>query len=283
MLSRIYLYLKLMRFDKPIGSLLLLWPTFWALWLANHGSPPIKLIAIFTLGVILTRALGCVINDVADRNLDCQVERTRDRPLTSGRVSLLEAIVIAIILACLGFLLVLQLNPFAIKLSFFALAIMTIYPFSKRWFKAPQTFLGIAFAMGIPMAFAASMNQLPPLAFLLFVATFFWIVAYDTCYALMDYQDDVKVGINSTAVLFGKYSLPIICVCIIIFLALILYLAIHIQFGAKFYMIYILILFLFAWQFKLLLRKSEVHYYQAFLVNHWIGMLVFLAFFISIK
>ena len=194
---RLTQYGLLMRVDKPIGILLLLWPTLWALWLAAEGMPKLSLIVIFSLGVFLTRSAGCVINDFADRNFDGKVERTKNRPLASGRVSEKEAVLLFVMLALTAFGLVLLLNSLSIILSVIAIAIATAYPFMKRITYFPQVVLGAAFSMSIPMAFAASNNEIPQTAWLLYIANLLWVLAYDTLYGMVDKQDDLKIGIKS--------------------------------------------------------------------------------------
>ena len=202
-LQRLPLYLKLMRADKPIGTLLLLWPTLWALWIAANGTPQWHLLAIFTLGTFLMRSAGCVVNDFADRNFDAHVERTAQRPLATGAVSKREALQLAAGLCALAFALVLFTNRLTILLSFGAVLLAGLYPFMKRYTQMPQLVLGAAFGWGIPMAFAAQSSTLPAGCWVLYIANLFWTVAYDTFYAMVDRDDDVKIGIKSTAILFG--------------------------------------------------------------------------------
>ncbi|HVX58035.1 MAG TPA: 4-hydroxybenzoate octaprenyltransferase, partial [Candidatus Saccharimonadales bacterium] len=203
-------YLVLTRMDRPIGALLLLWPTWWALWLAAGDWPPLKPLVIFTLGVFAMRAAGCAINDFADRKLDPQVERTAGRPIASGRVTPREALVVFAVLLVFAFVLVLFTNALTIKLSFAGAALAAIYPFTKRWTYLPQVVLGAAFGWSIPMAFAAVSNTVPAVGWLLFIANILWSVVYDTEYAMVDRDDDLKVGAKSTAILFGDADLPIL-------------------------------------------------------------------------
>lgn len=204
--ARLTDYAVLMRLDRPIGSLLLLWPTLWALWFAAGGWPDIGLLAVFVLGVFLMRSAGCVINDYADRGFDAHVERTRTRPIAAGRVPPREALVLFAALGLAAFLLVLTLNRLAVLLSFVGVFLAVTYPFLKRWTYLPQFYLGAAFGWGIPMAFAAQANALPPLAWVLFGANICWAVAYDTAYAMSDRPDDLRIGVKSTAILFGQYD-----------------------------------------------------------------------------
>ena len=199
-------YLRLTRMDRPIGAFLLLWPTLWALWLAGNGRPDVAVVVIFIAGTFVMRAAGCVVNDYADRHIDPQVKRTRNRPLASGELSVRQAAAAFVLLLLLAFLLVLQLNRHAQLLSLFAVFIAAVYPFTKRFTHLPQLVLGVAFSWGIPMAYAALTGALPSEAWLLFAANFFWIVAYDTQYAMVDRDDDLSIGVKSTAILFGRYD-----------------------------------------------------------------------------
>ena len=211
--ERLGLYAKLVRLDKPIGTLLLLWPTLWALWIAADGKPSLKLVVIFSLGTLLMRSAGCAINDYADRDFDLHVERTKNRPLTSRKISTKEALAVAGILALLAFFLVLQTNAITIALSFPALFIAASYPYTKRFFAIPQAYLGVAFGFGIPMAFAAQTGSVPALAWIMLLANIFWAIAYDTEYAMVDRNDDLKLGLNTSAVLFADFDVAAIMIC----------------------------------------------------------------------
>ena len=200
--GRLISYAYLIRLDKPIGTLLLLWPTLWALWLASGGLPDLKILLIFVLGTFLMRSAGCAINDYADRDFDRHVQRTQARPVTSGKISSKEAVLIAGLLALIAFLLIQPLNDYTKKLSFFALAVAFIYPFTKRFFAIPQAVLGIAFGFGIPMAYAAILNVIPLEAWILFIGNIFWAIAYDTAYAMVDREDDVRLGLRTSAITF---------------------------------------------------------------------------------
>lgn len=208
--DKLYAYAQLMRIDRPIGTLLLLWPTLWALWLANEGMPPWHLLVIFTAGVFIMRAAGCVINDYADRNFDGHVERTQHRPLAAGKIAPRNALILFTGLGILAFALVCLTNTFTIALSFGGIALAACYPFMKRHTHLPQLVLGAAFSWGIPMAFSASLSELPPTAWLVFTANLLWTVVYDTQYAMVDRDDDLKIGIKSTAILFGEQDKMII-------------------------------------------------------------------------
>ncbi len=212
-MNRLSLYFRLVRLDKPIGILLLLWPTLIALWIASNGPPDWRILLIFTLGTVLMRSAGCAINDFADRDIDKHVKRTAERPLTSGRIKSWEAVAVAGVLAVLAFLLILPLNALTKQMSVAAVIIAGTYPYFKRFFAIPQAYLGIAFGFGIPMAFAAVLNQVPALAWWLLVANVFWAVAYDTEYAMVDRDDDLKIGIRTSAITFGRFDVAAIMLC----------------------------------------------------------------------
>jgi 4-hydroxybenzoate polyprenyltransferase len=211
--NRLHLYVKLVRLDKPIGILLLLWPTLAALWIASDGKPDWHIVAIFTIGTILMRSAGCAINDFADRDIDKYVKRTAERPLTSGKINAWEAILVATILALLAFTLILPLNTLTKQLSVAAVLIAASYPYFKRFFSIPQAYLGIAFGFGIPMAFAAIQNTVPMMAWILLLANVFWAIAYDTEYAMVDKDDDLKIGIKTSAITFGRFDVLAIMLC----------------------------------------------------------------------
>ncbi|SEH84824.1 4-hydroxybenzoate polyprenyltransferase [Rheinheimera pacifica] len=267
-------YLQLMRINKPIGTYLLLWPTWWALWLAAEGPPALCLLLVFSAGVVLMRAAGCVINDYADRKWDGAVERTKQRPLASGAISSSEALQLFALLVLLSAGLLLFLNWQTVLLSVVALLLASVYPFMKRYTHLPQVVLGAAFSWGMPMAFMAIQLQLPPILWLLYVANLLWTVAYDTYYALVDRPDDVKVGIKSTAILFGKYALAIIALlqlCTLLLLVTVGYLA---QLHLVYYLSLIAAAGCFIYQY-IIARRSRQGCFSAFLHNHYVGMLVF--------
>lgn len=212
-MSKLALYFRLIRADKPIGILLLLWPTLWALWMAAGGKPDAAIVAIFVIGTALMRSAGCAINDYADRDFDKHVKRTAERPLTSGRIQSWEALMVAGVLALVSFLLVLPLNGLTKQLSVLALVIAASYPYFKRFFAIPQAYLGIAFGFGIPMAFAAITGAVPAVAWWLLVANVFWAVAYDTEYAMVDRDDDLKIGIRTSAITFGRFDVAAVMLC----------------------------------------------------------------------
>ncbi|MCH8492912.1 MAG: 4-hydroxybenzoate octaprenyltransferase [Idiomarina sp.] len=267
-------YRALMRMDKPIGTWLLAWPTFWALLIAGAGDPSVRLVAVFAAGVFLMRSAGCVINDFADRHYDGHVERTRNRPLATGAVTATEALILFAILVILAFMLVLTLNTLTILLSFVAVALAIAYPFTKRITHLPQFVLGAAFSMAIPMAFAAESNQLPFVCWVLFVANTLWTVAYDTQYAMVDRDDDLRTGIKSTAVLFGKYDLAIIGLlqaATILLLALVGWL---IQATFLFWVALIVMAGFFAWQLWHIRDRDRDACFRAFRQNHYAGMVI---------
>ncbi len=215
---RLGLYARLARMDKPIGTLLLLWPTLWALWLAAEGVPDLPRLAVFIAGTFLMRSAGCVLNDIADRKFDGKVKRTHQRVLASGKVFLWEAITVAVVLLGLSALLLLFLNDLAIQYAFTAVFVAAIYPYFKRFFAIPQAILGIAFGFGIPMAFADTQGQIPGVAWMLFVGNFFWTIAYDTAYAMVDRDDDLKIGIRSSAITFGRFDVVAVGISYAIFM-----------------------------------------------------------------
>ncbi len=273
--DRLREYALLMRLHRPIGIYLLLWPTLWALWLAGQGQPPQGVTLIFVLGVVLMRSAGCVMNDIADRDFDPNVARTRDRPLAARRVTLYEALSVATLLALLAFLLVLTQNALTIQLSFIGLALAASYPLMKRLHSLPQVYLGAAFGWGIPMAYAAVSNELPLMAWLLFLANILWSVIYDTQYAMVDREDDLKVGVKSTAILFGERDRQIIGYLQLALLALLALIGLLSGRGA----IYYLGLFIAAWlalyQQYLIRNRQPEGCFKAFLNNNAFGMAVF--------
>ncbi len=269
-------YERLMRLDKPIGILLLLWPTLWALWLASHGLPDWVTLLIFITGTVLMRSAGCVMNDIADRKYDGLVERTKNRPLATGEVRVQEAYFLAAGLCLLAFGLVLLFNKTTILLSFVALFLAATYPFTKRFLAIPQAYLGVAFGLGIPMAFAAVNDYIPPLAWVLLAANVFWAIAYDTEYAMVDRDDDVKIGIQSSAIFFGKYEGIAVMVCYIIMLALLAYVGSFMGFGKYYFTGLGSALGLALWQYQLIKDRNKILCFKAFLFNNWIGLVIFI-------
>jgi 4-hydroxybenzoate polyprenyltransferase len=273
--ERLSHYEKLMRLDKPIGILLLLWPTLWAQWLASHGQPDWLILWIFTMGVVLMRSAGCVINDYADRDIDPHVARTRERPLAAGKVSPRETLLLAAGLALLAFLLVLPLGKLVIGLSFVALFLAASYPFTKRFFAIPQAYLGIAFGFGIPMTYAALWGEVPLEAWLLLTANVFWAVAYDTEYAMVDRADDLKLGIKTSAITFGRYDLAAIALCYAAALALLAWVGWQRQMGMAFYGGLLVAAAIALYHMKLIRHRDPKRCFQAFLHNSWLGAAVF--------
>jgi 4-hydroxybenzoate polyprenyltransferase len=275
LVERLPLYLKLMRFDRPIGTLLLLWPTWWALWLAAGGFPRWDLLLIFSAGVFLMRSAGCVINDYADRNFDGSVARTAQRPLATGVVAKKEALALFAVLCSSAFALVLFTNRATILLSFVAVALAALYPFMKRYTHLPQVVLGAAFGWGIPMAFAAHTGSVPTGAWLVFIANLLWTVVYDTFYAMVDRDDDLKIGIKSTAILFGdddRLITGFLQGCVLFTLILI---GTHFQLGYWYFVSLPFVAALFAYQQWLIRLRQRDACFQAFLDNNWVGLAVF--------
>ncbi|MEF1171373.1 4-hydroxybenzoate octaprenyltransferase [Vibrio sinaloensis] len=272
--SKAQAYWQLMRMDKPIGTLLLLWPTLWALIIAAQGVPDPKVLVVFILGVVFMRAAGCVINDFADRKVDGHVKRTSQRPLPSGRVTSKEAITLFIILGVASFLLVLTMNPLTIALSFVGIVLAFIYPFMKRFTHLPQLFLGLAFSWSIPMAWAAQANELPMVVWFVFAINALWTIAYDTQYAMVDRDDDLKIGIKSTAILFGRFDKMVIGVLQLITLAMLIYLGVWYQLGASFYWSLLIAGALFVFQQHLIRHRERELCFRAFLNNNYVGMVI---------
>jgi len=268
-------YEKLMRLDKPIGILLLLWPALWGLWLAAPGALRIDILLIFVLGTILTRSAGCIVNDYADRSFDPHVKRTRERPLAAGRVTTTEALVLAAVLFLLAFLLVLFLNRLTILLAFVALFLAVTYPFTKRFFSLPQAYLGIAFGISIPMAFAANHGTIAPVAWVLLLANVFWAVAYDTEYAMVDRDDDVKIGIKSSAILLGHYDVAAVMACHAAFLAIMATVGVWMRLGVLYYVGLALAAGFVLHQYQLIRDRDPQKCFAAFLNNNWVGAAVF--------
>ncbi|MFQ3248237.1 4-hydroxybenzoate octaprenyltransferase [Glaciecola sp.] len=265
-------YWRLMRADKPIGTYLLLWPTVWGLLWAANGIPAWHIIVIFVLGVFLMRSAGCVINDYADRKVDGSVERTQARPLVSGEVKPKEALLLFFLLVAAAFFLVLFLNTKTILLSLGALFLASLYPFMKRYTHLPQVVLGAAFSWSIPMAFMAIREELPAWLWLVYLANLTWTVAYDTAYAMVDREDDLKIGVKSTAILFGRFDVAMIVVLNTVTLILLAYVGILSQLHFSFYLALICAAMLFIYQFTLIKTRQREACFAAFLHNHWVGM-----------
>jgi len=273
--NRIKQYGLLARFDKPIGILILLWPALWALWVASAGKPDILVLTVICLGVVLMRAAGCVINDYADRDFDPHVQRTRQRPIAAGKVAPKEALVVFIVLCLCAFGLVLLLNNYTILLSFVAAFLAASYPFMKRYTQLPQAYLGIAFGWAVPMAFSAQNNSIPPVAWVMYLAVVLWALVYDTMYAMVDKDDDLKIGIKSTAILFGAYDRQIMAGLQAIILGLLITVGQMAQTGWPYYSGLLIAAGLSIYQQKLIFHREKALCFKAFLNNHWFGLAVF--------
>lgn len=279
--NKLLAFHRLMRTDKPIGALLLLWPTLWALWVATPGLPPLWILAVFVAGVWLMRAAGCVVNDYADRKFDGHVKRTANRPLPSGDVTEKEARTLFVVLILLSFLLVLTLNTMTILLSVAALALAWVYPFMKRYTHLPQVVLGAAFGWSIPMAFAAVSESVPLSCWLMFLANILWAVAYDTQYAMVDRDDDLKIGIKSTAILFGRQDKLIIGILQVAVLGLMVGIGYLNQLNGAFYAAVAAAGVLFIYQQKLIANREREACFKAFLNNNYVGLVLFLGLAVS--
>ena len=276
-------YLRLVRLDKPIGTLLLLWPTLMALVIASHGFPKVYTIIVFTLGVFLTRSAGCAINDIADQEFDKNVARTKNRPLAKGSISKFGAILFAIILILCAFILSYKfLHRITLFLSIPALLLFVSYPYLKRFFPLPQVYLGIAFSFGILMAFVEVTGRVNSIAFMLFFANLFWVVGYDTIYALVDIEDDLKIGIKTSAITFGKFVIPVIAFCYVMFFLLLFWMGAFIHLNVFYYIGLSLSGGMLIYQIILLLLQDKEKYLQLFLLNNWVGFVLFLGTFLGV-
>ncbi len=280
-MKKIRAYLELMRFHKPVGIFLLLWPTLWALWISAGGFPSFKILIIFIVGVILMRAAGCVVNDIADRKLDPHVARTRNRPLASGVVSLKEALLLLAVLYLCALILVLFLNTLSLKLAIVGALLSLAYPFSKRFIQLPQFILGLAFAWAIPMAFAAQGGELPPITWLLFSITVLWALIYDTEYAMVDREEDLKIGVYSSAILFGCYDRFWIAIFQFLMLALLLVLGVKRGLQWAYFVALFAVFLLMLYQQWLIRERKPVACFKAFLNNQWMGALIFVGIFMG--
>ncbi|MDH5301106.1 MAG: 4-hydroxybenzoate octaprenyltransferase [Gammaproteobacteria bacterium] len=279
--QRLREYALLMRMDKPIGTLLLLWPTLWGLWLAADGMPDWHVLLVFVLGVFLMRSAGCAINDFADRNIDGRVQRTQQRPLAANRISAKEAVLLAASLALVAFALVLTMNSFTIMLSFVAVTLAATYPFMKRYTHLPQVYLGAAFAWAIPMSFAAQTGEIPSLAWWLFIITILWTTAYDTMYAMVDRDDDLKIGVKSTAILFGQADIAIIAALQGLVLGGFILIGLSQSLGLFYYAGILLAAGLAMYQLWLIRNRQRDCCFRAFLNNNWLGAAVFAGIFLD--
>ncbi|MBM3345996.1 MAG: 4-hydroxybenzoate octaprenyltransferase [Betaproteobacteria bacterium] len=273
--ERITQYERLMRLDRPIGILLLLWPTLWAVWISSCGGPDPTVVWMFILGTVLMRSAGCVMNDLADTKFDAHVERTRNRPLVTGAVSRKEALLLAGGLTLAAFILVLYLGKLTIMLSLVALALAATYPFTKRFFALPQAYLGIAFGFGIPMAFAAHSGMVPPVAWWLLLANVFWAVAYDTEYAMVDREDDIRIGIRTAAITFGRYDVAAVVACYAAMLGILALVGMRLRFGTYFHASLGAAAVIMAYHYTLIRTRERAGSFKAFLHNNWVGAVIF--------
>jgi len=273
--GRLSLYIRLTRLNRPIGILLLLWPTLWGIWIAGDGRPYSHIVVIFILGTVLMRSAGCAINDYADRDFDKLVKRTRDRPVTSGQVAPKEALWVAAGLSLAAFLLIQPLNTLTLLLSVPALLLAASYPFTKRFLAIPQAYLGIAFGFGIPMAFAAQLGTVPLVAWLLLLANIFWCIAYDTEYAMVDRDDDIHIGIHSSALLFGKYDLAAVMACYALALALLAVAGQVMKLGGLYYLGLVGAAGIAVYHYTLIRGRQREACFKAFLHNNWFGATIF--------
>lgn len=273
--QRLLLYAQLIRLDKPEGSLLLLWPTLNALWIAANGQPTLGVLAIFVIGTVLMRSAGCAINDYADRDFDVHVKRTEARPLTTKKVSPAEALTIAAVLALLAFALILPLNTLTKELSLAAVFIAASYPFTKRFFALPQAYLGLAFGFGMPMAFAAVQAQVPPLAWLMVLANVFWSLAYDTEYAMVDREDDLKIGIRTSALTFGRYDVLAVMACYVGFFTIYATLGYALHYTFPFWLGFTAAVVCAIYHYTLIRNRTPSQCFKAFKHNNWLGGLLF--------
>jgi len=274
-IQRLILYARLVRLDKPIGSLLLLWPTLCALWLASASKPDWHLVAIFSVGTVLMRSAGCAINDFADRDFDRHVKRTAERPLTSGQIKAWEAVLVAAVLALVSFVLIQSLNLLTQQLSVLAVLIAASYPYFKRFFALPQAYLGIAFGFGIPMAYAAVLDAVPVEAWVLLLANVFWALAYDTEYAMVDRDDDLRIGLRTSAITFGRYDVLAVMLCYAISLALITAVGLQHRLGAGFLIGMLVAAGIAIYHWTLIRGRDRMRCFAAFRHNNWLGAAVF--------
>ena len=278
---RLALYARLMRIDKPIGTLLLLWPTLWALWIAADGWPPLHVLVIFTLGTFLMRSAGCVINDYADRDFDGHVERTRSRPLATKSVSTREALLLAAGLSLVAFVLILPLKPLVIWLSLPALFLAASYPFTKRFFAIPQAYLGIAFGFGIPMGFAAILGEVPAIAWVMLLANIFWAVAYDTEYAMVDRPDDLKIGIKTSAITFGRFDVAAVMLCYAASFGLLAAVGVAAARGPWYFAGLLVAAAIAGYHYTLIRERDRANCFKAFRHNNWVGAAIFAGVFLD--
>ncbi len=280
-IDRAQQYWLLGRFDKPIGILILLWPALWALWVASNGKPNLLVLSVICAGVVLMRAAGCVINDYADRNFDPHVERTKQRPIAAGKVNPKEALILFVVMCLLAFGLVLLLNLYTILLSFIAAFLAASYPFMKRYTHLPQAYLGIAFGFAVPMSFSAQTNTIPLVAWVMYLAVVLWALVYDTMYAMVDKEDDLKIGVKSTAILFGDKDREIMAILQLIILALLISIGQMQNLGGFYYAGLGVTAGLSVYQQKLIFNRDRALCFKAFLNSNWFGLAVFVGLFID--
>ena len=273
--TRINAYERLMRLDKPIGTLLLLWPTLWAVWIGGFGRPQFHVIWIFAFGTLLMRSAGCVMNDISDRKYDPHVKRTRDRPLATGEIRVIEAVYLAVFLLLVSFAMVLMLGKLTVKLSFVALAIAASYPLFKRFFPLPQAYLGLAFGFGIPMAFAAQLDMVPKVAWWLLAANVFWAIAYDTEYAMVDRDDDVNLGIKTSAITFGRWDIAAVMACYAAMQGILITVGRLIHLGMFYYAGLAVAGAMMIWHYFVIRDRSREGSFRAFNHNNWVGAAIF--------
>lgn len=281
MLEKLKLYIQLTRLNKPIGVLLLLWPTLWGLWLAARGVPPLKELVVFILGTVLMRSAGCAVNDYADRDFDKHVKRTANRPITSGQISGKEALWVAVVLALISALLALTLNALSIQLAFVAAFLAGSYPLFKRFFAIPQAYLGIAFGFGIPMAFAAIRDEVPAFAWWLLLANVFWTIAYDTEYAMVDKDDDLKIGIKTSAITFGRFDVAAVMLCYAMFIGIMAWVGVQEDLNWPYFVGLMVAAVIACYHYFLIRERDRMKCFKAFLHNHWLGLSVFLGTVVS--
>lgn len=279
--DRVKQYCLLARLDRPIGILILLWPTLWAIWLASDGKPDLLVLTVFVMGVVLMRSAGCIINDYADRDFDPHVERTKLRPVAAGKVNPKEAVALFVVLCLMAFGLVLLLNGYTILLSIPGAFLAASYPFTKRYTHLPQAYLGIAFGWAVPMAFAAQQNQIPAVAWVLYLAVVLWALVYDTMYAMVDKDDDLKIGVKSTAILFGAYDRHIMAALQMVILGLLMTVGLMQHLSWPYYLGLMVAGGLSVYQQILILQRDKKRCFQAFLNNNWFGVAVFVGIFLQ--
>ena len=281
-IAKLGAYSRLVRLDKPIGTLLLLWPTLWAIWISSNGVVDLHVVVVFVLGTFLMRSAGCAANDIADREFDPLVSRTKDRPLASGEISTREALAVALMLSLASFVLVLTLNALTVALSFLALFLAISYPYTKRFLSIPQAYLGIAFGFGIPMAWAATRNEITGMTALVLIANVFWAIAYDTEYAMVDRDDDVNIGIRTSAILFGSWDVAWVFMFHAAFLFMMVGIGILLGYGVVYYLALLGAAILIAFQYPMIKARDREGCFRAFLHNNWVGGVIFLGIFLEL-